>query len=246
MTDDGGTQNNLTLVRFYKLGLLNQLLHTVSSPAVAYLLFIIGLALLIFEFYTAGVGIAGVVGAACIILASYGLAALPYSDGTDMGIAELSIRRAGWVLVACLLAVGVVNVAVPQLEEIIADSSLPFIPEDAEANTTFETMDDAFGNGKTKSILYVVAERDGGLTDADRQYVKGLVPRLDDDHYVSSIQDVSDNRLLFDSLDEQGRRGRLLPGRDRRRHRRAGGEPLHRRASARSSATIRRADSTSR
>src|SRR5687768_5341476 len=125
------------------------------------------------------------------------------SDGTDMGIAELSIRRAGWVLVACLLAVGVVNVAVPQLEEIIADSSLPFIPEDAEANTTFETMDDAFGDGDTKSILYVVAERDGGLTDTDRQYVKDLVPRLDDDKYVSSIQDVSENRLLFDSLESK-------------------------------------------
>ena len=76
-SDSGAKQNNATLVRFFKLGLLNQLLHTVSSPAVAYLLFIIGLALLIFEFYTAGVGIAGVVGAACLILSCYGLAALP-------------------------------------------------------------------------------------------------------------------------------------------------------------------------
>ncbi|MCU1366270.1 MAG: hypothetical protein JWN39_1909 [Ilumatobacteraceae bacterium] len=75
--DNGGTQNNATLVRFFKLGLLNQLLHTVSSPAVAYLLFIVGLALLIFEFFTAGVGVAGVVGAACIVLSCYGLAALP-------------------------------------------------------------------------------------------------------------------------------------------------------------------------
>ncbi|MFZ0142041.1 MAG: MMPL family transporter [Aeromicrobium sp.] len=117
-----------------------------------------------------------------------------------MKIAELSIRRAGWVLLACFLAVGVVNVAVPQLEEVVADSSLPFIPEDAEAVQTFEAMDRAFDNGKTKSILYVVAEREGGLTEVDRQYVKGLVPRLDDDHYVSSIQDVADNQRLFDSL----------------------------------------------
>ena len=76
-TDEGLAQNNATLVRFFKLGLVNQLLHTVSSPAVAYLLFIIGLALLIFEFFTAGVGVAGVVGAACIVLACYGLSALP-------------------------------------------------------------------------------------------------------------------------------------------------------------------------
>ena len=38
---------------------------------------LIGLALLIFEFFTAGVGIAGVVGAVCIVLACYGLGALP-------------------------------------------------------------------------------------------------------------------------------------------------------------------------
>ncbi|HRE02067.1 MAG TPA: NfeD family protein [Ilumatobacteraceae bacterium] len=43
----------------------------------AYLLFAIGLTLLIFEFFTAGVGIAGVVGAVCTLLACYGLAALP-------------------------------------------------------------------------------------------------------------------------------------------------------------------------
>ena len=34
-------------------------MHTVASPAVAYLLFVIGLALLLFELFTAGVGIAG-------------------------------------------------------------------------------------------------------------------------------------------------------------------------------------------
>jgi membrane-bound serine protease (ClpP class) len=77
LDDNGGTQNNATLVRFFKLPLVNQLLHTVSSPAVAYLLFVIGLALLIFEFFTAGVGVAGVVGAGCIILSCYGLSALP-------------------------------------------------------------------------------------------------------------------------------------------------------------------------
>ena len=77
VSDTGATQTNATLVRFIKLSLVNQLLHTVSSPAVAYLLFIIGLALLIFEFFTAGVGVAGVVGATCIVLSCYGLASLP-------------------------------------------------------------------------------------------------------------------------------------------------------------------------
>ena len=77
LNDSGGTQKDATLVRFFKLGLLNQLMHTVSSPAAAYLLLIIGLALLVFEFFTAGVGVGGGVGAICTILACFGLAALP-------------------------------------------------------------------------------------------------------------------------------------------------------------------------
>ena len=56
---------------------VDQLFHTVASPPVAYLLLLIGLALLIFEFFTAGVGIAGVVGAVCTVLACTGLAVLP-------------------------------------------------------------------------------------------------------------------------------------------------------------------------
>ena len=65
VTDSGTVQKEtVAAVRFSKLSLLDQLFHTVASPPVAYLLFLIGLALLIFEFFTAGVGIAGVVGAA--------------------------------------------------------------------------------------------------------------------------------------------------------------------------------------
>ncbi|HXH58491.1 NfeD family protein [Iamia sp.] len=62
---------------FSKLPILDQLLHTVASPAVAYLLLLAGLALIVFELYTAGVGVAGVVGAVCTVLGCYGLAVLP-------------------------------------------------------------------------------------------------------------------------------------------------------------------------
>ncbi len=43
----------------------------------AYLLFLIGAALLVFEFYTAGVGIAGVVGAESFVLGGFGFGMLP-------------------------------------------------------------------------------------------------------------------------------------------------------------------------
>jgi membrane-bound serine protease (ClpP class) len=76
--DNGETRREpLTQVRFGQLTLTSQLMHTVASPAVAYLLITIGLALIIFELFTAGVGVAGVVGAVSFILAGYGLWVLP-------------------------------------------------------------------------------------------------------------------------------------------------------------------------
>src|SRR5690606_4975573 len=62
VNDEGGAELRATLVKFSKLGLVDQLMHTIASPPVAYLMLLIGLALLVFEFFTAGVGVAGVVG----------------------------------------------------------------------------------------------------------------------------------------------------------------------------------------
>lgn len=67
----------------------NQLFHTVASPAVAYLLLLTGLGLLLFEFFTAGVGVAGVVGAGCVLLAGYGLDSLP-ARGWAVGLIVFS------------------------------------------------------------------------------------------------------------------------------------------------------------
>src|SRR6478735_7726 len=76
--DNGETRlEPVTQVRFGQLSLLSQLFHTVASPAVAYLLLAVGLALIVFELFTAGVGVAGVVGAGSFMLAGYGLGVLP-------------------------------------------------------------------------------------------------------------------------------------------------------------------------
>ena len=76
--DDGSTRfDTISVVRFSKLSLIDQLFHTVASPPVAYLLLLIGLALLVFEFFTAGVGLAGAIGAVSTVLAFTGLAVLP-------------------------------------------------------------------------------------------------------------------------------------------------------------------------
>jgi membrane-bound serine protease (ClpP class) len=64
-------------VRFAKPALFPRLLHTVASPSVAYLLMVAGLLLIAFEFFTVGVGVAGLIGAGSVALALYGLAVLP-------------------------------------------------------------------------------------------------------------------------------------------------------------------------
>jgi len=67
----------VTPVRFSQLPLLESLMHAVASPAVAYLLITVGMALIIFELFTAGVGVAGGVAAGSLLLGCYGLAVLP-------------------------------------------------------------------------------------------------------------------------------------------------------------------------
>jgi membrane-bound serine protease (ClpP class) len=64
-------------VHFRKLGLGAQLAHTLDAPWVAYFLFVAGLALIVFEFFSVGVGVAGFVGAIALIFASFGFSHLP-------------------------------------------------------------------------------------------------------------------------------------------------------------------------
>ena len=64
-------------VHFRKLGLGGQLAHTIDTPWVAYFLFLAGLALIVFEFFSVGVGIAGLVGAAALIGGCFGFSHLP-------------------------------------------------------------------------------------------------------------------------------------------------------------------------
>jgi membrane-bound serine protease (ClpP class) len=64
-------------VHFHKLGLTGQIAHTLDSPWIAYFLFVVGLALIIFEFFTAGVGIAGIVGAVALVGGCFGFSHLP-------------------------------------------------------------------------------------------------------------------------------------------------------------------------
>jgi len=63
-------------VTFNKLSLVDQLFHTVASPAVAYLLLLVGMSMLLLDFFTGGIGVAGGVGCGSLLFACYGLGVL--------------------------------------------------------------------------------------------------------------------------------------------------------------------------
>ena len=105
----------LTKTRFKEMGPASQFFHSVASPSITYLLFLAGMGLLVFELYTAGVGIAGVLGALCVLLGAYGLAVLP-SELWAIGL-----------LIFAMLGFAVdVQTGVPRLWTFIATLSLIF------------------------------------------------------------------------------------------------------------------------
>ncbi|MBW3575579.1 MAG: hypothetical protein KY450_12040 [Actinobacteria bacterium] len=94
--EGGPPRAELTVdARLAKLDLVPRLMHTVASPPVAYLLLSAALVLVVFELFTAGVGVAGLVGAGCGVLAAYGLAVLPTSP---VGLALLGLGMFGFAI----------------------------------------------------------------------------------------------------------------------------------------------------
>ncbi|MPZ69769.1 MAG: hypothetical protein GEU71_09595 [Actinobacteria bacterium] len=76
-TFDEDTGSLSAPVRFQGMGIVDRLLHTVANPNLVFLLLLAALFGLIFELYNPGIGLAGTLGAAALVLALYGLNALP-------------------------------------------------------------------------------------------------------------------------------------------------------------------------
>ena len=64
-------------VRFLKPGTLTRFLRLAIRPEAAFFFLVAGLALVVFEFYAAGVGVTAAVASVSLFLAAYGLAVLP-------------------------------------------------------------------------------------------------------------------------------------------------------------------------
>lgn len=77
---------------FSQLSIVPKLLHTAASPDVAFTMLLIAMALVVFEFFTAGVGVAAATGVLFGVLAAYGLGVLPTRP---LGVALLVVSVVG-------------------------------------------------------------------------------------------------------------------------------------------------------
>ncbi|WP_182378151.1 MMPL family transporter [Nocardioides sp. WS12] len=124
------------------------------------------------------------------------------------GYARFVVRRAGWVVLAWLAITVVMNVAVPQLEEIAGRDSSPMVPHDAPSIRAITSMNSAFSSGDAQSFIVVAMERTSGLTEADRSYAEALVTDLaTDEKDVTFVQDIRrpELRKALTSKDQQAR-----------------------------------------
>lgn len=105
------------------------------------------------------------------------------------------VRRAVWVIVASIAAVIGLNAMVPQLETVIERDSTAFVPHDAESEIAFREMSEEFGTEGTATVVFVVAERAGGLTGADWRHLRSVAAELRDEPGITSVQDVGSATL---------------------------------------------------
>ena len=101
-------QVNSPTVKFFQMDLGQKLLDTLANPSMAYILFLIGAALIYLEIQSPGGLIAGSIGAFCLLLAGIGFQVLPLNFGA-LGLILLSFML--FVLEAYVLSYGLLTLA---------------------------------------------------------------------------------------------------------------------------------------
>lgn len=94
-------------IRFHEMWWGERILAVVSNPNVVFLLMIFGFYGILFELYTPGWGVAGVLGVVCLVLAFFGLAVLPVNY---VGLALIGIALALFLAEAFVTSYGFLTI----------------------------------------------------------------------------------------------------------------------------------------
>lgn len=124
------------------------------------------------------------------------------------------LAKARWIIVLVWLAltVGLFAAAqagwLPNLTQIIRETEAKFIPADAESMQASAIANRINPNNKSRSNAVIVMNREGGLTDSDRQWLQSTVKQLNDNRdaleivNVTSLFDIPEFAQKFESKDK--------------------------------------------
>ncbi|TAM71801.1 RND family transporter [Mycobacterium sp.] len=106
-------------------------------------------------------------------------------------LARLTGRYAILVIGLWVLAAGVANLAVPQLERVVDSHARSFMPPTAPSAVAAARAAQLFNQTPSNNFVYVVLERDQRLTPRDRQFYDALTTTLGSDRrHVYAVTDL--------------------------------------------------------
>jgi putative drug exporter of the RND superfamily len=106
-------------------------------------------------------------------------------------LARLTDRYAVLIVGLWVLAAGVANLEVPQLERVVDSHSRSFMPAGAPSSIAATRAAQLFGQTPSNNFIYVVLERNQRLTPRDRQFYDALTTSLASDRrHVYAVTDL--------------------------------------------------------
>lgn len=125
---------------------------------------------------------------------------MQHSDSRRFGAFSRWCGRHAWLVIGFwVVLVGALNIAIPQLEQTVAQRSAPFIPADIPAAQTLRQMSQAFGVPESSAIGSVLIVSEHGIGPAEETLYGELVEALRaDTGNVAYALDVFSNERLRD------------------------------------------------
>ncbi len=106
-------------------------------------------------------------------------------------LSRLVGRYAVLIVGLWIVAAGVTNVVVPQLERVVDSHARTFMPADAPSSIAASRAAQLFGQKPSNNFIYVVLERDQRLAPRDRQFYDALTASLrSDPGHVAAVTDL--------------------------------------------------------
>jgi putative drug exporter of the RND superfamily len=100
------------------------------------------------------------------------------------------------IILAWVVLTLTVTFAVPSLEQVGREQSVPMSPQDAPSVQAMARMGEVFGESSSDSTAMIVLEGQGPLGDEAQQYYDGLIRELrNDPKHVEHVQDLWGDRL---------------------------------------------------